>query len=240
MTAVPDDPIEACPQDRPDYFAIADHLVLGEIPSSGECTRMSAPERRLLQPVWDGDSEEPALVERARKICATCPVLVECRRFAAANLIEHGFLAGMPAAQRRDTWTRRDRVALRRHKVGALHREGAAVADMMEVLKTPRRTIEADIKALGLNGSRRRNRRAPHAGSQPGDDSVRDPGVLTGQVDRDDLGGDVDDDHLADVEAAERDLLPGQHAHAHVAGPMLDNGRPQRWPGGVGAAQLSA
>jgi hypothetical protein len=157
MTAAPDGRIEPCPPDRLDYFATADRLLVGEIPADGSCTRVTALERRLLQRVWDGDSEKPALVERARAICLRCPALDACHRYATENLVQDGFLAGMTATQRRATWTRRDRIARRRRVIRALYEGGAAVADMVEVLEIPRRTIEADIATLGLSGSRRRN-----------------------------------------------------------------------------------
>jgi hypothetical protein len=41
------------------------------------------------------------------------------------------------------------------------------------------------------------------------------------QVDGDRLGGDVDGDDLPGVDAAEGDLLPGDHDHAGIAGPPL-------------------
>lgn len=156
MTAVLDYPVEGRLPDRLDFYAIADYMLVGEIPADGACGRGTALERRLLRPVWDGDSEKPALVERARKICLSCPVLESCRRYSTGNLVEDRFLAGLTSAQRRATWTRRDRVALRRHQVRALYEAGATVTDMVEVLETPRRTIEADIATLGLSGSRRR------------------------------------------------------------------------------------
>jgi len=160
MTAAPEYPVEDCQPDRPDFYAVADRVLVGEIPANGACRRTSPLEGRLLQPVWYGDSDKPALVERARQICQACPALEACRRYAVDNLVEHGVLAGLTAAQRRATWTRRDRVALRRHKARALHQAGATVTEMAEVLKTPRRTVEADIAALGLSGSRRRHRMA--------------------------------------------------------------------------------
>jgi hypothetical protein len=158
MTAFPHYPIETSPRpDRLDFYcAIADRVLVGEIPADGACTRAPALERRLLRPVWYGDSERPVLVERARRICRGCPVLEACRRYATDDLVEHGVLAGLTAAQRRATWTREDRRALRRHKVRALYEVGATVAEMAEVLKTPQRTIEADIAVLGPSGSRRR------------------------------------------------------------------------------------
>ena len=104
MTATPDYPSPKCQPDRPDFFATADHVCVGEIPAYGACSRVTPLERRLLQPVWDGDSEKASLVERARKICLSCPVLESCRRYASDNLVEDGFLAGLTATQRRATW----------------------------------------------------------------------------------------------------------------------------------------
>jgi hypothetical protein len=46
-------------------------------------------------------------------------------------------------------------------------------------------------------------------------------GVLAVQVDGDDLGGDVDGDDAPGVDAAQGDLLPGDHDHAGVAGHPL-------------------
>jgi hypothetical protein len=65
-------------------------------------------------------------------------------------------------------------------------------------------------------------------------------GVLA-EVDADGLGGDVDGDDLPGVDAAEGDLLPGDHDDAGVAGPPLGGDRfgggPGRRPGRAGAAQ---
>jgi hypothetical protein len=160
VTAMPEHPADVCPPGRPDFYPIADYVLVGKIPAGGACTHMSPPQRRLLQPVWDGDSDKASVVERARAICQGCPALEVCRRYAADNLVEHGVLAGLTAAQRRGGWTRRDRIAWRRRRTRALYKAGATAPEMAEVLNTPQRTIEADIAALGLSGSRRR-RRAP-------------------------------------------------------------------------------
>lgn len=156
MTVAPDYPLGDGQTDRPDFYAIADHTLVGQIPADGACGRLADLERRLLWPVWDGDSESPALVDRARKICSACPALESCRRYATDNLVEHGFLIGQTAGERSVSWTRQDRVALRRRKVGALYKAGATVTEMADVLATPRRTVEADIAVLRLSGSRRR------------------------------------------------------------------------------------
>jgi Transcription factor WhiB len=158
MSVAPEYSLEGAQTDRPDFYAIADHMLVGEVPADGACGQLAELERRLLRPVWGGDSEEPVLVERARKICLACPVLESCRRYATDNLVEHGFLAGQTAGERSTAWTRQNRVALRRRKVRKLYQAGATVIEMIDVLSTPRRTIEADIATLRLSGSRRRNR----------------------------------------------------------------------------------
>jgi len=67
--------------------------------------------------------------------------------------------------------------------------------------------------------------------------------VVAAQVDSHGVGGDVDGDDLAGVDAAQGDLLPGDHHHADVAGYPLDGDRLGRWagrrPGGAGAAELA-
>jgi hypothetical protein len=158
MSVAPEYPLGDGQTDRPDFYAIADHMLVGEIPADGACGQLAELERRLLRQVWGGDSERPALVDRARKICRACPVLESCRRYTTDNLVEHGFLAGRTAGERSAAWTRQDRVALRRRKVRALYQAGATVTELVDVLSTPRRTIEADVAALRLSGSRRRNR----------------------------------------------------------------------------------
>ena len=59
------------------------------------------------------------------------------------------------------------------------------------------------------------------------------PGVLA-EVDGDGLGGDVDGNDVPGVDAAERDLLLGDHDDAGVAGPPLGGDRlgggPRRRP----------
>jgi hypothetical protein len=156
VTAVPEYPAEACPPGRPDFYAIADHTLVNEIPADGACTTVPPLEAQLLRPVWVGDSDKPALVERARKICQRCPALEACRRYATANLVEHGVLAGLSGAERSASWTRQERIAWRRRKTRLLYEADATVAEIAKVLDTPRRTIEADIAALGLSGTRRR------------------------------------------------------------------------------------
>lgn len=177
MTAVPEYPVESCHPGRPDFFAIADRVLVGEIPADGACTRATALERRLLQPVWDGDSDRSALAERARKICLSCPALESCRRYATENLVGYGYLAGRTATQRRATWKKQDRLAWRRPRVRVLYEADATASEIAEVLETPQRTIEADIAALGLSGSRRQNtapRSAP-ASSGSGTSSAPTP-----------------------------------------------------------------
>lgn len=156
MTAVPEYPAEACAPGRPDFYAIADHTLVGEIPADGACTTMSPLEARFLGSVWVGDSDKPALIERARKICQRCPALEACHQYATDNLVEYGVLAGMSGAERSASWTRQDRITWRRRKTRFLYEADATVAEIAEVLDTPRRTIEADIAALGLSGTRRR------------------------------------------------------------------------------------
>ncbi len=46
-------------------------------------------------------------VDRARKICASCAVLSECREYALANRIEHGVWGGCSERERRRILKRR-------------------------------------------------------------------------------------------------------------------------------------
>jgi hypothetical protein len=160
MSAVHDYPLDT---PRPDFYAVADHFLIGEIPADGACASAAAPKRRRLQPAWDGDTEDPALIAQARQTCLGCPALEACRRYAAENLVEDGFLAAQTAEERRASWTRRDQRSWRRARVRALYEPGATVSEIAEVLAAPQRTVEADIAALGLSGSRRRIMPSPYA-----------------------------------------------------------------------------
>jgi hypothetical protein len=155
MSAVPDYPLDTS---RPDFYAVVDHLLIGAIPADGGCATAAAPERRRLQPAWDDDTEDPALIARVRQICLGCAVFEACRSYAAENLVEDGFLAAQTAEERRATWTRRDERSWRRARVRALYEADATVSEIAEVLATPQRTVEADIAAFGLSGSRRRSK----------------------------------------------------------------------------------
>lgn len=166
MSAVPDYPLDT---PGPDFHAVADHFLIGEIPADGSCASAAASERRRLQSAWDGDSEDPALIAQARPVCLSCPALEACRRYAVENLVEDGFLAGQTAEERRATWTRRDRLSWRRARVRALYEADATVSEIAGVLTTPRRTVEADIAALALSGSRRRS--TPFRPTPPSGDS---------------------------------------------------------------------
>jgi hypothetical protein len=79
------------------------------------------------------------------------------------------------------------------------------------------------------------------AADRLGSGTPDDPSVLARQVDGDGVGGDVDGDDLVGVDAAQGDLLPGDHDDAGVAGPPLGGDRlcrwPWRWPGRAGALQ---
>ena len=154
MSAIPDYRLD---MPRTDFYAVADHFLIGEIPADGACANAAAPERHRLQPAWDGDTEDPALIAQARHTCLGCPALEACRRYAAENLVEDGFLAAQTAEERRTSWTRRDQRGWRRAKVRALYDAGATVSEIAEVLATPQRTVEADVATLGLSGSRRRS-----------------------------------------------------------------------------------
>ena len=46
-------------------------------------------------------------VDRARKICATCPVVETCREYALINHIEHGVWGGCSERERRRILKRR-------------------------------------------------------------------------------------------------------------------------------------
>ena len=53
-------------------------------------------------------------VDRARKICATCPVAETCLEYALHNRIEHGVWGGCSERERRRILKRRRNVATRR------------------------------------------------------------------------------------------------------------------------------
>lgn len=138
-----------------DYFAVVDHALCGSIPNGGHCAESR--QDPALQAVFDGDSDDPSVISRARAICRSCPALIACRRYADESGDQHTFLAGMTAGEREENGRRSHVIARRRWNVRLLHAAGATVTEMLEVLEVSRRTIEADIEALGLNGSRRRS-----------------------------------------------------------------------------------
>ena len=51
--------------------------------------------------------EDRITVDRARKICATCPVVEPCLEYALANRIEHGVWGGCSERERRRILKRR-------------------------------------------------------------------------------------------------------------------------------------
>jgi WhiB family transcriptional regulator, redox-sensing transcriptional regulator len=63
------------------------------------------PNRRIFfpppqpEPPSDRDRRE----QQAKEICATCPVLVECRTYALTRQEQHGIWGGLTARERRKT-----------------------------------------------------------------------------------------------------------------------------------------
>ena len=51
-------------------------------------------------------------VDRARKICATCPVIETCKEYALVNHIEHGVWGGCSERERRRILKRRRGLSL--------------------------------------------------------------------------------------------------------------------------------
>lgn len=51
-------------------------------------------------------------VDNARKICATCPVVEECKTYALDNRIDHGVWGGCSERERRRILKRRRQTAL--------------------------------------------------------------------------------------------------------------------------------
>lgn len=54
-------------------------------------------------------------VERARRICATCPVRIECLEYALSEAIEHGVWGGCSERERRRIARRRRNEAATTH-----------------------------------------------------------------------------------------------------------------------------
>jgi WhiB family transcriptional regulator, redox-sensing transcriptional regulator len=47
-------------------------------------------------------ASDRAAVEAAQRVCAGCPVRVECLEYALVNRLEHGVWGGLTARERRD------------------------------------------------------------------------------------------------------------------------------------------
>lgn len=104
---------------------------------------------RRQQLAFDGEALTPKLdYPAAQAMCADCPLLDACRRYAYDSRDEHTFLAGMTAAERSTRRTKKAEIARRRRQVRELHRLGASTAVIADLVGRDPSLIRGDLRAL--------------------------------------------------------------------------------------------
>lgn len=104
---------------------------------------------RRQQLAFDGEALAPGLeYPAARAMCADCPLLDACRRYADDSREEHTFLAGMTAAERSTRRTKKAEIAKRRRQVRELHRLGAPTSVIADLVERDPSLIRGDLRAL--------------------------------------------------------------------------------------------
>lgn len=109
--------------------------------------RFATPQRQ--QATFDGDPVDPVSdVAAARALCATCPMLTACGKYAETGGDDVTFLAGQTADQRRVQRSKSTEVARRRRQVRALHEIGAPTPVIADLLNRDPSLIRSDLRAL--------------------------------------------------------------------------------------------
>lgn len=104
---------------------------------------------RRQQAAFDGEPvEEEADYLSARAICADCPLLDACRRYAADSRDPYSFLAGLTAKQRSTEWNKQTEIAKRRLQVKALRALGAPTPVIAELVDRDPSLIRSDLRAI--------------------------------------------------------------------------------------------
>ncbi|GIE32249.1 hypothetical protein Ait01nite_052940 [Actinoplanes italicus] len=129
-----------------------DHLyplltAIGTPPAGQKCGRLASgfPDLTVQQAVFDGDVEDPRLLDAARAVCTSCPVLSDCRLYAEASLDQTTFLAGETATERASRQGRTARARHRRQVVRSMRAAGVTIPEISFYSGYPMRTIEADV-----------------------------------------------------------------------------------------------
>ncbi|WP_427888648.1 WhiB family transcriptional regulator [Kribbella sp. GL6] len=123
---------------------------VGTPPPSGSCARLAGDftDQATQQAVFDGDVDAPALVAAARRVCATCPVLRECRTYAEDSLDQFTFLAGRSAEERATGRRRATTTQHRRTIVGRMRAAGISSKEISFYTSYPLRSVEGDAAHL--------------------------------------------------------------------------------------------
>ncbi|WP_123744637.1 WhiB family transcriptional regulator [Saccharothrix texasensis] len=133
----------------------SDHLypeltAVGTPPLGGTCTDQVAafPDHQTQQAVFDGEFDDPDLLDAARGTCASCPVLAACRRYADDGLDDTTFLAGTTAMERSRAHRRSTKTRRRKAVVARMREAGVTVDEIVFYTKFSKRSIEGDIAEL--------------------------------------------------------------------------------------------
>jgi transcription factor WhiB len=104
---------------------------------------------RRQQLAFDGEAIAPGLdYQAARVMCAACPLLDACRRYADKSCEEHTFLAGMTAAERSTRRTKKAEIAKRHQQVQELHRLGAPTLVIADLVDRDPSLIRGDLRTI--------------------------------------------------------------------------------------------
>ncbi|MEV7624244.1 WhiB family transcriptional regulator [Actinoplanes sp. NPDC089786] len=130
------------------------HAAIGTPPAGKSCGRLANgfPDLAIQQAVFDGDVEDPQLLDAARAVCASCPVLGDCRLYAEDSLDDTTFLAGATATERRRLHGRAARARHRKQVVTSMRAAGITIPEISFYSGYPIRTIEADLARQARDG----------------------------------------------------------------------------------------
>jgi transcription factor WhiB len=109
--------------------------------------RFTTPRRQ--QATFDGEPVDPARdIASARALCARCPILAACNKYAEMSGDEITFLAGQTAVQRQAHRSKTTEIARRRLRVRALLALGAPTPVIAELLGRDPSLIRGDIRTI--------------------------------------------------------------------------------------------